>query len=117
MLALTRQNATNARATPVSTAGSNSRPAANGAAPTSTFFTHCLGRMARTAGGRRCDLTATSVEVDIEGLGYRALATVGSVRTPEPRRLLCAISVVVLLTTGGCGGGGSRPVVPSETPG
>ena len=37
-------------------------------------------------------------------------------RPPEPRRLLCAISVVVLLATGGCGGGDSRPVVPSVTP-
>jgi hypothetical protein len=38
------------------------------------------------------------------------------VRAPEPRRLLCASSVVVvLLATGGCGGRASGPVVPSVT--
>ena len=39
----------------------------------------------------------------------------GPVRAPEPRRLLCAISVVVLLATGGCTVGNSRPVVPPVT--
>jgi hypothetical protein len=81
------------------------------------FFTHCLGRMARTAAGSRCGLVAISVDVDIQRPRVSSLATtVDHVRAPEPRRWLGAILVVILLAVGGCGGDDSGPVVPSLSP-
>src|SRR5829696_7193138 len=69
----------NASPTPVSTWGSRSRPPASGAVATRTFFTHCLGRMARSAAGRREVRVTTSLVVDIRPLGYRARRRAGAV--------------------------------------
>ena len=51
MDALTSENATNAHSELISTRGSNRAPAAIGAASTRMFFTHCLGRIARSQAG------------------------------------------------------------------
>ena len=59
MAELAKQNAMNAKATSASTPGSNSRPAASGAAATNTFLTHCRGRTARTGAGTRLTRVAS----------------------------------------------------------
>jgi len=50
----------NAHSEASSTLGSKSRPAASGAASTRTFFTHCLGRIARSHAGSTVFFGVTS---------------------------------------------------------
>ena len=118
-MALTRQKATKARATPVSTGGSNSRPAARGAVADEDVLHPLLGPHRPDGSGKAGVRGTTSVAEDMSTPGYRARrvrdtrTTVEPVRAPEPRRVLGARSrSPSLVLLGGCGSGEAPPVPP-----